>query len=126
MRDQILTFPITALGVRQRSVAWSKGSARTNSRLLRGGVALWQNRRLLRRMEKAQSKRLSSNGSIRGTPWNSADFTKASPEDLRTYLGLLTAEAETTSILQEWDRNIQGAEESHTQWRSAPRINPRR
>jgi hypothetical protein len=41
------------------------------------------------------------------------DFTKASPEDLRTYLGLVTSEAEATNILQEWDRNIQGAEETN-------------
>jgi hypothetical protein len=61
---------------------------------------------------KAQSKRLQFE---RQYPWDSVDktdFTKASAEDLRTYLGLLTAEAEATDILQEWDRNIQGAEET--------------
>ena len=61
---------------------------------------------------KAQSKRLQFERQYPRHSVDSADFTKASPEDLRTYLGLLTAEAETTSILQEWDRNIQGAEES--------------
>jgi hypothetical protein len=43
---------------------------------------------------------------------NGTDFSKASAEDLRTYLGLLTAEAQATHILLEWDRNIQGAEET--------------
>jgi hypothetical protein len=40
------------------------------------------------------------------------DFTKASAEDLRTYLGLLTAEAEATRTLREWDHNLIGAEET--------------
>jgi hypothetical protein len=40
------------------------------------------------------------------------DFTKASAEDLRAYLGLLTAEAEATRTLREWDHNTIGAEET--------------
>jgi hypothetical protein len=43
---------------------------------------------------------------------NIADFTAASAEELHTYLGLLSAESEATDIFQEWDRNIQGAEET--------------
>ncbi len=43
---------------------------------------------------------------------DNADFSKASAEDLRTYLGLLFAEAEATRMLQEWNLNIQGAEET--------------
>jgi hypothetical protein len=61
---------------------------------------------------KAQSKRLQFERQYPRHSVDSTDFTKASPEDLRTYLGLLTAEAEATHILQEWDRNLQGAEES--------------
>ena len=40
------------------------------------------------------------------------DFAKASPEELRTYLGLLTAETEATRILLEWNYNLVGAEET--------------
>jgi hypothetical protein len=40
------------------------------------------------------------------------DFSKASSEDLRTYLSLLTAEAEATRILLEWNYNLVGAEET--------------
>jgi hypothetical protein len=40
------------------------------------------------------------------------DLTRASAEDLRAYLGVLTAEAQATHILLEWVRNIQGAEET--------------
>ena len=62
---------------------------------------------------QAQSKRLQFERQYpRRSVVDSTDFSKASPEDLRTYLGLLTAEAEATHILQEWDRNIQGAEET--------------
>ena len=41
-----------------------------------------------------------------------SDEFNASPEELRAYLGLLTGEAEATYILQEWNGNIQGAEET--------------
>ena len=61
---------------------------------------------------EAKSRRLQFERQFPRNSVDSADFTKASREDLRTYLGLLTAEAETTSILLEWDRNIQGAEET--------------
>ena len=40
------------------------------------------------------------------------DFTKAPAEDLRTYLSLLTAEAEATRTLREWDHNLVGAEQT--------------
>jgi hypothetical protein len=62
---------------------------------------------------KAQNMRLQFE---RQYPQRSAgggtDLTKASAEDLRTYLGLLTAESQATHILLEWDRNIQGAEDT--------------
>jgi hypothetical protein len=61
---------------------------------------------------KTQSKRLQFERQYPRHSVDGVDFTKASPTDLRTYLGLLTAEAEATHILQEWDRNIQGAEET--------------
>jgi hypothetical protein len=61
---------------------------------------------------QSQSKRLQLERQYPRHSLDSADFTKASPQDLRAYLGLLTAEAESTKILQEWDRNIQGAEET--------------
>jgi hypothetical protein len=61
---------------------------------------------------KAQSKRLEFERQYPRHSVDSADFTKASPGDLRSYLGLLTAEAEGTRVLQEWNHNIQGAEET--------------
>lgn len=61
---------------------------------------------------KAQSRRLQFERQYPRGSVDNTDFTKASWEDLRTYLGLLTAEAEATGILQEWNRNIQGAEDT--------------
>lgn len=61
----------------------------------------------------AQSKRLQFERQYPRRPVvNTTDLSKASAQDLRTYLGLLTAEAEATHVFQEWDRNIQGAEET--------------
>ena len=59
----------------------------------------------------AESKRLQFEN-LYPRAADKADFAKASAEDLRTYLGLLTAEAEATRILREWDHNIIGAEQT--------------
>jgi len=60
----------------------------------------------------AQSKRLQFEGQFPPRASGTSDLTKASAEDLRTYLGLLTAEAEATRIFQEWVLNLRGTEET--------------
>ena len=60
----------------------------------------------------AESKRLQLE-KIFPHSTDNPDFTKASVEDLRTYLSLLVAEAEATRTLREWrNHNLIGAEET--------------
>jgi hypothetical protein len=61
---------------------------------------------------RALSKRLQFERQYPQRPGGEKDFSKASPADLRIYLGLLTDEDEATSVFQEWDQNIKGAEET--------------
>jgi hypothetical protein len=61
---------------------------------------------------RAQSKRLQFERQYPQGPGGAMDFSKASPADLRIYLGLLTDEGEATSVFREWDQNVEGAEET--------------
>ena len=61
---------------------------------------------------RAQSKRLQFERQYPQRPRGEMDFSKASAGDLRIYLGLLTDEDEATSVFREWDRNVEGAEET--------------
>jgi hypothetical protein len=61
---------------------------------------------------RAQSKRLQFERQYPQRPGGGMDFSMASPADLRNYLGLLTDEDEATSVFLEWDRNVEGAEET--------------
>jgi hypothetical protein len=61
---------------------------------------------------RAQSKRRQFERQYPQRPGGGMDFSKASPGDLRTYLGLLTDEDEATSVFLEWDQNVEGAEEA--------------
>jgi hypothetical protein len=62
--------------------------------------------------KSANSKRHQLEAQFPSQPGGEVDFTKASKEDMRAYLALLTAEAETTAVYRLWINILIGAENS--------------
>ncbi len=60
--------------------------------------------------QAAESRRLQFTSIFPRKPDNTIDLSKASPEDLRTYLSLLSAEFESVRIFRIWNRYIFSAQ----------------